>query len=96
MIALASGELDELIARGEANEDASGRYRYAPGDDKDSDVISNQLEDLDLSGTYYAGDLYDWQVYNTPTPGRPAAIINDFEDWDCQRNAGIVGNHAAD
>jgi hypothetical protein len=67
-----------------------------PGDDKDGDRIPNSVEDVNSNGVYDAGDLYDWEKLNTPTPGRPAAIINDFEDWDCQRHTGATGDHSAD
>jgi len=67
-----------------------------PEDDKDGDRIPNQTEDVDLSGTYNEGDLYDWEVYNTPTEGRPDAIKNDFEDWNCQRNTDVTGTHSQD
>jgi hypothetical protein len=68
----------------------------APGDDKDADIISNSTEDVNLNGAYDVGDLYDWEVYNTPTPGRPLSILNDFEDWNCQRHSGVTGDHAKD
>ncbi len=70
--------------------------KAGPGDDKDGDRIKNNIEDVDLSGTYNAGDLYDWEVLNTPTAGRPASIINDFEDWNCQRNKAVTGDHSKD
>ncbi len=67
-----------------------------PGDDKDGDRIPNGVEDANGNGVYDAGDLYDWEDLNTPTAGRPAAIINDFEDWDCKRHTGAKGDHAQD
>ena len=67
-----------------------------PDDDKDRDKIPNRLEDVNLNGVYDAGDLYDWQVKNTPTLGRPVVIVNDFEDWNCQRNKGATGDHSKD
>ena len=67
-----------------------------PGDDKDGDRISNSTEDVNLNGTYDSGDLYDWQNYNTPTPGRPSSILNDFEDWNCQRHTAARGDHSKD
>jgi hypothetical protein len=67
-----------------------------PSDDKDGDRIPNNKEDANLNGTYDGGDLYDWTNYNTPTAGRPSAIINDFEDWDCKRNTNAKGDHAKD
>lgn len=70
--------------------------KTGPNDDKDSDRIPNKIEDVDLSGTYNAGDLYDWKVLNTPTAGRPAAIDNDSDDWNCQRNKTVVGDHSKD
>jgi hypothetical protein len=45
---------------------------------------------------YDAGDLYDWSTLNTPTSGRPSSIINDFEDWDCQRNKNAKADHSKD
>jgi hypothetical protein len=70
--------------------------KTTPGGDKDSDFIPNRTEDVNLNGTYDTGDLYDWQVYNTPTAGRPASIVNDFEDWNCTRHTGVTGNHSKD
>jgi hypothetical protein len=67
-----------------------------PADDKDADVIPNNTEDVNLNGSYDAGDLYDWEAYNTPTPGRPAIIENDFEDWNCQRHTDVTGDHSVD
>ena len=68
-----------------------------PGDDKDGEKIPNRIEDVNLNGTYeIATDLYDWQIANTPTAGRPTNITNDFEDWDCQRNKTVKGNHKQD
>ena len=67
-----------------------------PGDDKDADRIPNSTEDVNLNGTYDAGDLYDWEAYNTPTAGRPASILNDFEDWNCQRHKDAMGDHSKD
>ena len=72
------------------------RGNAGPGDDKDGDRIPNSVEDANGNGAYDAGDLYDWEDLNTPTPGRPAAIINDFEDWDCQRHTGAKGDHTQD
>ena len=72
------------------------RWNTNPGDDKDADRIPNGTEDVDLNGTYNTGDLYDWEVYNTPTIGRPAAIHNDFEDWNCQRHKDAKGDHSKD
>jgi hypothetical protein len=67
-----------------------------PGDDKDADMISNSTEDMNLNGVYDAGDLYDWETYNTPTAGRPVSILNDFEDWNCQRHKDATGDHSKD
>jgi hypothetical protein len=64
--------------------------------DKDADCIPNKTEDVNLNGSYDAGDLYDWNVYNTPTAGRPSSILNDFEDWNCQRHMSAAGDHAKD
>jgi hypothetical protein len=72
------------------------RMMYGAGDDRDCDVIPNDFEDLNWNQTYDTGDLYDWQLYNTPTPGRPDEILNDFEDWDCMRHRGVTGDHAVD
>ena len=72
------------------------RGNSGPGDDKDADRIPNSTEDVNLNGAYDAGDLYDWEAYNTPTPGRPASILNDFEDWNCQRHTGVTGDHSGD
>jgi hypothetical protein len=38
------------------------------------------------------------KIGNCPSlfPGRPSKIKNDNEDWDCQRNKDIVGDHGAD
>lgn len=58
--------------------------------------IPNGVEDANGNGVYDAGDLYDWEGLNTPTAGRPAAIINDFENWDCKRHTGAKGDHAQD
>jgi hypothetical protein len=70
--------------------------KSGPNDDKDGDRIPNEIEDANLNGTYDAGDLYDWQNYNTPTANRPSAIKNDFEDWGCQRNKNVKGDHSKD
>jgi hypothetical protein len=67
-----------------------------PSDDKDGDRIPNQTEDVNLNGTYDSGDLYDFNDLNTPTPGRPSIIHDDFQDWDCQRNKNIKGDHSLD
>ena len=68
-----------------------------PQDDKDGDRIQNRIEDINLNGVYdNATDLYDWQNPNTPTPNRPGGIINDFEDWNCQRHKDAKGDHSKD
>jgi hypothetical protein len=59
-------------------------------------MISNSTEDMNLNGVYDAGDLYDWETYNTPTAGRPVSILNDFEDWNCQRHKDATGDHSKD
>jgi hypothetical protein len=48
------------------------------------------------NGIYDQGDLYDWAILNTPTPGRPPEIINDFEDWDCKRHVDTKGDSSKD
>jgi hypothetical protein len=70
--------------------------KSGPADDRDDESIPNQVEDKNLSSSYDAGDLYDWTNPKTPTARRPANIINDFEDWNCQRNRAVTGNHAKD
>ena len=66
-------------------------------DDKDGDRIPNGIEDANQNGIYEPSiDLYDWQQYNTPTPHRPSTIINDFEDWNCQRHKNVKGDHSKD
>ena len=66
-------------------------------DDKDGDSIPNGIEDANQNGIYEPSiDLYDWQQYNTPTPHRPSTIINDFEDWNCQRHKNVKGDHSKD
>jgi len=72
------------------------RGKPGPNDDKDGDMLPNKTEDVNLNSVYDAVDLYDWEDYNTPTPGRPAAIVNDFEDYDCQRHKGVTGDHNRD
>jgi len=67
-----------------------------PDDDKDGDFIPNRVEDVNLNGIYDTGDLYDWDNPNTPTPGRPINIRSDFEDWNCQRNKNVRGDHSQD
>lgn len=72
----------------------NSKGKNGPNDEKDGDRIPNKVEDVDLDGTYNAGDLYDWT--KLLTPGHPAGIINDFEDWDCVRNKNAKGDHSKD
>lgn len=65
-------------------------------DDKDGDMIPNNYEDVNFNQVYDSVDLYDWQIYNTPTPNRPDEILNDFEDWNCKRHTTVRGNHLLD
>ncbi len=65
-------------------------------DDRDKDRIANSVEDVNLSGAYDRGDLYDWTKFRTGAPGTPGNIGNDFEDWNCKRHARQKGNHAKD
>lgn len=74
----------------------SHRGGVAPDDDKDEDNIPNRVEDVNLNKTYDFGDLYDWSVDNTPTAGRPPEIVDDFEDWNCQRHKNVKGDHSKD
>ena len=74
----------------------SHRGGVAPDDDKDADNIPNRVEDVNLNKTYDLGDLYDWSVDNTPTAGRPPEIVDDFEDWNCQRHKNVKGDHSKD
>ena len=58
-------------------------------DDYDKDYIPNGIEINDLYETYG----YDWTDDNThETPG----VADDNEDWDCQRNKDVVGDHSKD
>jgi hypothetical protein len=70
--------------------------KTGPDDDRDGDRIPNYLEDVNLSHTYDSGDMYHWELYNTSTPNRPYEILNDFEDWDCQRHKDKKGDHSKD
>ncbi len=68
-----------------------------PDDDKDGDLIPNKVEDVNQNGNYDNGiDLYDWQKALTPFQGRSFSTVNDFEDWNAQRNKDVVGDHSKD
>jgi len=56
--------------------------------------LPNNEEDLDLDKTFNSGDRYDWAA--TLTPGAPAAIVNDAEDYTCIRHGGVKGNQNLD
>jgi hypothetical protein len=61
--------------------------KAGPGDDMDGDWMPNGVE---------VREGYDWQVYNTPTPGRPADVIYDLDDWNCRRVRTVRGDHSQD
>ncbi|MBN1974753.1 MAG: hypothetical protein JW787_14025 [Sedimentisphaerales bacterium] len=63
--------------------------KTGPSDDKDGDYLPNQMEDVNLNSIYDAGDLYDFNDMYTGSN-------HDNEDWNYQRNKGMVGNHALD
>lgn len=69
----------------------AGAFKEGPDDDKDRDHLPNRIEDINLSKTFDAGDLYDWAVQQTP-----GSYVNDFEDYDCKRNTSAKGDHSKD
>ena len=69
-------------------------HQDGPTQNKDDDYLPNNEEDLDLDKTFNSGDRYDWAA--TLTPGAPAAIVNDAEDYTCIRHGGVKGNQNLD
>jgi hypothetical protein len=65
---------------------AVAKGKRGPDDDLDTERIPNRVEDKNLNSVFDAHDLYDWNKYRTGGLGTPANILNDFEDWNCQRN----------
>ncbi|MDP0494657.1 MAG: hypothetical protein Q7Q73_00485 [Verrucomicrobiota bacterium JB024] len=73
-----------------------------PNDNKDphetsrggSDYLPNYVEDVNLNQDYDQGDLYDWSNGLTGNP--PSTIIDDAEDYTCQRHTSVVGDHSLD
>ena len=68
--------------------------KEGPNDNKDDDYLPNRVEDLNLNKIFDQGDRYDWAA--TLTPGAPAGIVNDAEDYTCIRHGGVKGDHSKD